>query len=89
MLEPNATAERVVRTLRNECLDHVLIMDERHLRAVLNEYVDYHNAERPHRSLDLEPPLPTARTRTPTGLVPGGSRSAPGRPWTGSGCYSP
>ena len=65
----NAVAERVVRTLLNECLDHVLILNERHLRAVLNEYVDYYNAERPHRSLDLAPPLPTARTRAPTGLV--------------------
>ena len=65
----NAIAERVVRTLRTECLDHVLILDERHLRAVLNEYVDYYNAERPHRSLALEPPLPTPRTCAPTGPV--------------------
>ncbi len=35
----NAIADRVARTLRNECLDHVLILNELHLRAVLAEYV--------------------------------------------------
>ena len=59
----------MVRSLRNECLDHVLILNERHLRAVLNEYADYYNAERPHRSLDLASPLHTERTRAPTGLI--------------------
>jgi transposase InsO family protein len=57
----NAIAERVVRTLRNECLDHLIPLDERHLRTILAEYVAYYNAERPHRSLDLEPPLTRAR----------------------------
>ncbi len=59
----NAIAERVVRTLRNDCLDHVLILNERHLHAVLAEYVAYDNAERPHRRLALEPPLPAVRSR--------------------------
>ena len=62
-------AERVVRTLRNECLDHVLILNERHLRAVLREYVAYYNTERPHRSLDLTPPLHSARTHASTGRI--------------------
>jgi transposase InsO family protein len=53
----NAIAERVVRTLRNECLDHLVAVNEAHLRAVLGEFVAYYNAERPHRSLDLQPPL--------------------------------
>lgn len=65
----NAIAERVVRTLRDECLDHVLILNERHLRAVLQEYMTYYNTQRPHRSLDLEPPLPTARAREPTAPI--------------------
>ena len=59
----------MVRTLRNECLDHVLILNERHLRAVLQEYAAYYNAERPHRSLDLATPLPTERSRAPTGPI--------------------
>jgi transposase InsO family protein len=58
----NASAERVVRTLRNDCLDHVIPLIEAHLHAVLAEYVRYDNAERPHRSLGLESPLPPAPT---------------------------
>ena len=65
----NASAERVVRTLQNECLDPVFILNERHLRLVPEEYVGYYNAARPHRSLDLEPPVPTARPRAPTGPI--------------------
>jgi putative transposase len=47
--------------VRQECLDHVLVLDERHLQATLREYVAYYNAQRPHRSLALAPPLRTAR----------------------------
>ena len=65
----NAVAERVVRTLRSECLDHVLILNERHLRTVLQEYSAYYNTERPHRSLALEPPLPAARSPATRGEV--------------------
>jgi putative transposase len=65
----NAIAERAVRTLRNECLDHVLILNERHLETVLAEYVAYYNVERPHRSLALEPPLPASRSPVPTGAI--------------------
>ena len=54
----NAIAERVVRTLRAECLDHVLVLDERHLERVLQEYLAYYNSARPHRSLGLVPPFP-------------------------------
>ena len=71
-LETNAIAERVVRTLRNECLDHVLILDEQHLRSVLAEYVPFYNTARPHRSLALEPPLPASRSPVPSGAI--GSR---------------
>ena len=55
----NAVAERFVRTLRQECLDHVIVVNERHLLEVLSEFTDYYNSHRPHRRLDLEPPLPT------------------------------
>ena len=59
----NAVAERFVRTLRQECLDHVIIVNERHLLQVLEEFVEYYNCHRPHRSLDLEAPLPAEPTR--------------------------
>src|SRR5262249_44786750 len=57
----NAIAERVVRAFRHEGLDHVIPPHERHLRSILAEYVAYYNAERPHRSLGLEPPVSRAR----------------------------
>jgi hypothetical protein len=43
----NAIAERVIRTLRTECLDHVLVLDERHLERVLKAYVADDNTARP------------------------------------------
>ena len=52
----NAFAERWVRTVRQECLDWMLIWGRRHLERVLNEYVRHYNDERPHRSLELLPP---------------------------------
>ncbi len=50
---PRATAicERVIGTLRRECVDRMLILGRRHLEAVLAEYVEHYNAHRPHRSL--------------------------------------
>jgi transposase InsO family protein len=63
---PRATAiaERVVGTLRRECLDHLIVLNERHLGAVLREYVAHYNAQRPHRSLALGPPQPAAQPGT-------------------------
>jgi len=60
----NAVAERVIGTLRRECLDHVIVRNERHLSAVLAEFVRYYNAERPHRTLRLQTPEPKARPTT-------------------------
>ena len=53
----NAIGERVVRTIRTECLDHLIVVNERHLHAVLAEFADYYNRERPHRSLGLRSPI--------------------------------
>ena len=59
----NAFAERWVRTVRTECLDQLLIWDERHLQRVLAEYLHYYNHRRPHQSLIQDtpnslPPIP-------------------------------
>jgi putative transposase len=52
----NAVAERWVRSVRTECLDHLLILGRRHLEHVLGGYVAHYNTERPHRSLELAAP---------------------------------
>ena len=59
----NAIAERWVRTVRNECLDHVLVLGRRHLEQILRGYVAHFNAERPHRSLELAAPAGSPRSR--------------------------
>jgi len=47
----NATCERFLGSVRRECLDHLLILGERHLRRALREYVAYFNRARPHQGL--------------------------------------
>jgi putative transposase len=47
----NGTAERFVGSVRRELLDHVVVIDERHLRRLLRAYVDYYNSERVHTSI--------------------------------------
>ena len=59
--QANAIAERVVGTLRRECLDHLIVVNERHLRLVLREFVRHYNEARPHRALDLEVPRGASR----------------------------
>jgi putative transposase len=58
--QANAYAERFVRTVRNECLDWLLIIGRRHLEHVLRIYTQHYNRERPHRGLSLQPPQPGA-----------------------------
>ena len=59
----NAICERVIGTLRRECLDRMLILGRRHLEAVLAEYVEHYNSHRPHRSLGQR--APSASDTTP------------------------
>jgi transposase InsO family protein len=65
----NAIVERVIGTLRRECLDHVIVLDEQHLRSVLAEFVRYYNHERPHRTLGLQTPEPRVRPAAGAGAV--------------------
>ena len=52
----NAHVERWVGSCRRECLDRMLVVNVRHLEAVLREYCIHYNQERPHRSRELRPP---------------------------------
>jgi len=53
----NSFAERYVGTLRRECLDHLLIHGEQHLRQILAEYEQHYNEHRPHQARNQRPPL--------------------------------
>ena len=63
----NALAERWVRSVRQECLAHLLILNQRHLIRVLKEYIDYYNVSRLHQGLDQQAPIPTPRS--PQGTI--------------------
>jgi transposase InsO family protein len=52
----NAYAERVIGSIRRECLNHMIVLGERHLRRILRSYVDYYNETRTHLSLDKDTP---------------------------------
>jgi putative transposase len=52
----NAYAERVIGSIRRECLDHVVVIGERHLRQILSKYLDYYNRSRTHLSLTKDTP---------------------------------
>ena len=70
-------AERLIGTLRRECLDHVIIVNERHVRHVLRDFIRHDNAARPHQALDLQ--VPEAQPRA----SPAASRRIVSRPVLG------
>ena len=53
----NAYVERLIGSIRRDCLDHLIIVDERHLRKLLRDYADYYNRLRTHLSLNKDAPL--------------------------------
>jgi len=54
----NPFVERLIGSIRRECLDHVLVLNEAHLQRVLREYFAYYHDSRPHQSLDDNAPRP-------------------------------
>jgi putative transposase len=58
----NAYAERWVRSVRAECLDQLLVVNEAHLRHILVGYVAHYNRARPHQGLGQQTPIPFARS---------------------------
>ena len=56
----NAYAERLIGSVRRECVDHVVVFGERHLRRLLFVYKNYYNVTRTHLSLNKDAPSPRA-----------------------------
>jgi transposase InsO family protein len=56
MPKANGVCERFMGSLRRECMDHILIHDDKHLRQVVNAYTAYFNQERPHQGIDQQIP---------------------------------
>jgi putative transposase len=54
----NPYVERLIGSVRRECLDHVIVLHERHLRRLLTSYFLYYHAWRTHRALDMDAPIP-------------------------------
>ena len=65
----NPYCERVIGTLRRECLDHVIVLGEQHLRRILRRYLDYYHSSRTHLALDKDAPEPRQRESIDGGKV--------------------
>ncbi len=62
----NAFSERWVRSVREECLDHILVLNENHLRRVLKGYGEYYNHVRPHQGICQRFPVSVTRPERST-----------------------
>jgi putative transposase len=65
----NAFAERWIRSVREECLDRLLIMNQRHLEKILHDYAAYYNQARPHQGLAQLTPIPLPQPRLDDPIV--------------------
>ena len=54
----NPFVERLIGSIRRECLDRVMVFHERQLKQILESYCDYYHKVRPHRSLSHDSPIP-------------------------------
>jgi transposase InsO family protein len=53
----NPMVERMIGSIRRECLDHVIVLNGQHLRQILSDYLAYYHQDRTHRSLEQDCPL--------------------------------
>ena len=60
----NGFAELLIGSIRRECLDHIIVLGEAHLRRILKSYADYYNGVRAHRSLNEDAPVSRQIQRT-------------------------
>jgi putative transposase len=65
----NPYVERLIGSIRRECLDHVIVLHERHLRRLLTDYFRYYHDWRTHRTLDMDCPLPRPAQRPEIGPI--------------------
>jgi len=56
--QTNPYAERVIGSIKCECLRHVIVLNERHLKRILRSYAAYYHEDRTHLSLDRNSPTP-------------------------------
>jgi hypothetical protein len=61
--DPYAYVEELIGSIRRECLDHMIVFGEAHLRRILRGYATYYNVSRTHRSLNKDAPLHRAIER--------------------------
>ena len=62
----NAFVERFIQTIQQECLDHFVILGQRHFDHLVAEWLEHYHEERPHQSLDNEPLKKPKRRGRPT-----------------------
>jgi hypothetical protein len=72
----NGIAERWVGSCRREILDHVIVLNEKHLRRLVQDYVNYHHQDRTHDSLHKDTPnrRPAEKRPSPTAKIISGAR---------------
>jgi hypothetical protein len=67
----NPFAERLIGSIRRECLDHALVLSERHLRRIVTDYVTYFNQARPHQGIHQRIPCAPHLPDYPDGEIVG------------------
>ena len=65
----NPYVERLIGSIRRECLDHVIVLGEEHLQRILAAYLRYYHESRPHLSLDRNSPVPREAEPPSKGMV--------------------